>query len=173
MDIGSRLSARGRDRGMSSYTARLRLCDVSILISGCLSSDFSKGSAGHHARRDWIQWVVSAERAETRSKRIDSARDMLAKGKRRPCCFDRSGLYSQSLSAPSPTTRRATQGTEGGRYLGILLRARGTLPRCSTAEWPIARSYNSAGRHALPPAPEDGCHIATSAYQRHPSLRIE
>ena len=25
------------------------------------------------ARRDWIQWIVSAKREETRSKRIDSA----------------------------------------------------------------------------------------------------
>lgn len=25
---------------------------------------------------------------------------MLAKGKKRPCCFDRSGMYSKSLAAP-------------------------------------------------------------------------
>ena len=29
-----------------------------------------------------------------------SACDMLAKGKRRPCCFDRSGMYAKSLSCP-------------------------------------------------------------------------
>ena len=46
------------------------------------------------ARRDWIQWIVSAKQAETRARRIRTACDMLAKGKRRPCCFDRSGFYS-------------------------------------------------------------------------------
>jgi hypothetical protein len=52
------------------------------------------------ARRDWIHWIVSGKRAETRVKRIETACDMLAKGKRRPCCFDRSGMYSKSLSCP-------------------------------------------------------------------------
>ena len=52
------------------------------------------------ARRDWIQWIVSAKQAETRARRIRNACDMLAKGKRRPCCFDRSGMYDKSLSCP-------------------------------------------------------------------------
>ncbi len=52
------------------------------------------------ARRDWIQWIVSAKRKETRFKRIESACEMLAAGKRRPCCFDRSGMYAKSLSCP-------------------------------------------------------------------------
>jgi len=52
------------------------------------------------ARRDWIHWIVSAKQAETRARRIASACDMLAKGKRRPCCFDRSGMYAKSLSCP-------------------------------------------------------------------------
>ncbi len=52
------------------------------------------------ARRDWIQWIESAKREETRLKRIEDGCDMLARGKRRPCCFDRSGMYSKSLSCP-------------------------------------------------------------------------
>jgi hypothetical protein len=52
------------------------------------------------ARRDWIHWIVSARQAETRARRIRTACDMLAKGKRRPCCFDRSGMYAKSLSWP-------------------------------------------------------------------------
>lgn len=52
------------------------------------------------ARRDFIHWIVSPKRAETRVKRIATACDMLAKGKRRPCCFDRSGMYDKSLSCP-------------------------------------------------------------------------
>lgn len=53
------------------------------------------------ARRDWVQWITSGKRAETRLKRIETACDMLAKGKRRPCCFDRSGMYGKSLSCPA------------------------------------------------------------------------
>lgn len=52
------------------------------------------------ARRDWIFWIVSGKKADTRIKRIASACDMLASGKRRACCFDRSGMYSKSLGAP-------------------------------------------------------------------------
>jgi hypothetical protein len=52
------------------------------------------------ARRDWIAWITSAKRSETRARRIDNACDMLAAGKRRVCCFDRSGFYSKALGAP-------------------------------------------------------------------------
>ncbi len=52
------------------------------------------------ARRDWIHWIVSPKRPETRVRRVETACSMLAAGKRRACCFDRSGFYSKSLSAP-------------------------------------------------------------------------
>jgi uncharacterized protein YdeI (YjbR/CyaY-like superfamily) len=52
------------------------------------------------ARRDWIHWITSAKRAETRARRVANACDMLAAGKRRVCCFDRSGIYSGALGAP-------------------------------------------------------------------------
>ena len=52
------------------------------------------------ARRDWVHWIVSPKQAETRARRVANACSMLAAGKRRVCCFDRSGFYSKSLSAP-------------------------------------------------------------------------
>lgn len=52
------------------------------------------------ARRDFIQWITSAKQAATREKRLGVACDMLAKGKRRPCCFDKSGMYGKSMSCP-------------------------------------------------------------------------
>lgn len=52
------------------------------------------------ARRDWIHWITSAKQPETRTRRVRNACSMLAAGKRRPCCFDRSGFYDKSLSAP-------------------------------------------------------------------------
>ena len=52
------------------------------------------------ARRDWIHWIDSAKQAETRARRIRNGCDMLASGKKRVCCFDRSGYYSKEFSAP-------------------------------------------------------------------------
>jgi hypothetical protein len=52
------------------------------------------------ARRDWIFWIVSGKKAETRLKRIEVAISKLSAGNRRPCCFDRSGMYDKSLSCP-------------------------------------------------------------------------
>jgi hypothetical protein len=53
-----------------------------------------------NARRDWIHWITSAKQPETRTRRVKNACSMLVAGKRRVCCFDRSGFYSKSLSAP-------------------------------------------------------------------------
>ncbi len=39
------------------------------------------------ARRDFISWIDSAKQAETRTRRVERACDMLASGKRRPCCY--------------------------------------------------------------------------------------
>jgi hypothetical protein len=52
------------------------------------------------ARRDWVLWIISAKQAETRARRISNACEMIAGGKRRVCCFDRSGFYSKSFGAP-------------------------------------------------------------------------
>ena len=52
-------------------------------------------AAAPAARAAW-----SAKLAETRVRRIRNACEMLAAGKRRVCCFDRSGFYSRSLGAP-------------------------------------------------------------------------
>jgi uncharacterized protein YdeI (YjbR/CyaY-like superfamily) len=57
-----------------------------------------------NARRDWIHWIISAKQEETRTRRIENACSMLAAGKRRVCCFDRSGFYSKSMSAPKAAT---------------------------------------------------------------------
>jgi uncharacterized protein YdeI (YjbR/CyaY-like superfamily) len=57
-----------------------------------------------NGRRDWIHWISSARQQETRARRIKNACSMLAAGKRRVCCFDRSGFYSKSLSVPKAAT---------------------------------------------------------------------
>jgi len=39
------------------------------------------------ARNEWICWVESAKKIETRRKRIDWGCESLSEGKRRPCCW--------------------------------------------------------------------------------------
>ena len=39
------------------------------------------------ARNEWICWIESAKKLETRRKRIEWGRENLADGKRRPCCW--------------------------------------------------------------------------------------
>jgi uncharacterized protein YdeI (YjbR/CyaY-like superfamily) len=39
------------------------------------------------ARRDFLSWIAAAKQPETRRRRIERACDMLAAGKRRPCCY--------------------------------------------------------------------------------------
>ena len=56
------------------------------------------------ARKDWIHWIMSSKQPETRARRVRNACAMLAGGKRRVCCFDRSGFYSKSFSAPKAAT---------------------------------------------------------------------
>ena len=39
------------------------------------------------ARNEWICWVESAKKSQTRTKRIDWGCENLEAGKRRPCCW--------------------------------------------------------------------------------------
>ncbi len=39
------------------------------------------------ARNEWICWVTSGKKAETRSIRIEKALSKLSGGMRRPCCW--------------------------------------------------------------------------------------
>lgn len=39
------------------------------------------------ARNEWICWVTSAKKEETRAKRINVGLSKMRKGMRRPCCW--------------------------------------------------------------------------------------
>jgi uncharacterized protein YdeI (YjbR/CyaY-like superfamily) len=39
------------------------------------------------ARNEWICWVTSVKKAETRAHHVKRAIEELVKGKRRPCCW--------------------------------------------------------------------------------------
>ncbi len=39
------------------------------------------------ARNEWICWVISVKKEETRKNHIERVKEDLLKGKRRPCCW--------------------------------------------------------------------------------------
>src|SRR5437879_5384092 len=59
------------------------------------------------ARRDFISWIESAKQPQTRSRRIERTPDMLAAGKRRPCCYAvvPLNLYKALAAAPKAKAR--------------------------------------------------------------------
>jgi hypothetical protein len=58
------------------------------------------------ARRDWITRSPPASSQRDPRAPDKNACSMFAAGKRRVCCFDRSGFYRKSLSAPKAAVRR-------------------------------------------------------------------
>ena len=55
------------------------------------------------ARRDWILWITTARKLETRGHRIEKACDMLASGKRRVCCFPGLNWLTKDQATPEET----------------------------------------------------------------------
>lgn len=50
------------------------------------------------ARWDWLRWISSTGKAETRANRIEVAFSKLKHGTRRPCCFNRTLCTEQYVS---------------------------------------------------------------------------
>lgn len=67
--------------------------DVPNDIKKALAIHKQAGSLWHEitpmARWEWIRWIRSTGKQETRQKRIGVACDKLKKGERRPCCWNR------------------------------------------------------------------------------------
>ena len=102
---GSRRHRHARDHtdGRGAGTERARLPAQGACRQPRREGDVDR----HQARRATrlaqvahVGWITSGKTAETRDRRIATACDMLASGKRRACCFDRSGVYSKAFSAP-------------------------------------------------------------------------
>ena len=56
-----------------------------ISVSPALKKAWEEGTL--LARNEWICWITSAKKAETRSHRIKRMIKELVEGKRRPCCW--------------------------------------------------------------------------------------
>lgn len=57
------------------------------------------------ARRDWLSWIDLAKQPETRRRRIERACNMLASGKRRPCCFSVVPINLYKALADNPVAK--------------------------------------------------------------------
>jgi hypothetical protein len=55
------------------------------------------------ARREWIRWVISPKQEVTRAHHIEIGMDMLAHGKRRPCCFPGVNWVTKDHVTPDET----------------------------------------------------------------------
>ena len=55
------------------------------------------------ARNEWICWVISVKKDETRRQHIQRAREDLKAGKRRPCCW--MGCIHRTDKAVSPSVK--------------------------------------------------------------------
>lgn len=63
-------------------TAELRTAIESDAAAKALWTDITP-----LARNEWICWVTSAKKEETRRRRIEVGLDKMRKGMRRPCCW--------------------------------------------------------------------------------------
>jgi len=55
------------------------------------------------ARNEWICWVISVKKEETRREHIKRVRAELAEGKRRPCCW--AGCVHRTDKPMSPSQK--------------------------------------------------------------------
>lgn len=56
------------------------------------------------ARNEWICWIISVNRPETRQKHIERTVTELLEGKRRPCCWY--GCIHRTDKAVSPSVQK-------------------------------------------------------------------
>lgn len=55
------------------------------------------------ARNEWICWVISVKKAETRQQHVERVRSQLKEGSRRPCCWY--GCIHRTDKAVSPSVK--------------------------------------------------------------------
>jgi len=54
---------------------------------------------------DFISWIDAAKQPQTRKRRVERACDMLASGKRRPCCYSIVPLDLHKALAAAPAAK--------------------------------------------------------------------
>lgn len=72
---------------ISSGTVHMLPADVRRAVSVNEETIAVWNSLTPLARNEWICWVTSVKRVETRAKHLDRLVHDLERGKRRPCCW--------------------------------------------------------------------------------------
>ena len=98
--FGSRFPRRGIAARRAQYLVAVLLafatCGTTAAQEFLARQELTAVASGEGAANGLFGWDVAIDGD------IAVACDKLAKGQRRACCFDRSGMYSNSLSAPEP-----------------------------------------------------------------------
>lgn len=82
---------RWRASAMAAKISPGAIHDLPRIIENALKTSPSALAAWEDitalARNEWICWIMSAKKEETRKKRLFIAIEQLSSGKRRPCCW--------------------------------------------------------------------------------------
>ncbi len=74
-------------KGISSGVVHKIPADLEKAIVSIKKAEITWEDITPLARNEWICWVESAKKTETREHRIKRVRNELIEGKRRPCCW--------------------------------------------------------------------------------------
>lgn len=77
--------------------------DLIVALNGSLRSLQVWESLTPIARNEWICWIDSVKKSETRAEHVKRAIHQLADGKRRPCCWY--GCVHRTDKAVSPSVQ--------------------------------------------------------------------
>jgi uncharacterized protein YdeI (YjbR/CyaY-like superfamily) len=61
--------------------------DLRVILAGSAAAGAAWEAITPLARNEWLCWIESAKKPETRARRLLRTRDELLEGKRRPCCW--------------------------------------------------------------------------------------
>jgi uncharacterized protein YdeI (YjbR/CyaY-like superfamily) len=62
--------------------------DFKLALSKNAKAKDTWESTTDNAKKNWICWIISPNKIETRKKRIEVGLSKLSSGMKRPCCFE-------------------------------------------------------------------------------------
>ena len=74
-------------KGISAATVHKMPTDLRKVLTSSPAARAAWEDITPLARNEWICWIESAKKAETRRLHIERTRTELKEGKRRPCCW--------------------------------------------------------------------------------------
>ena len=74
-------------KGISTNAVHRVPADLRKVLTSDLATRAAWEDITPLARNEWICWIISVKKPETRRKHIERTRDELIAGQRRPCCW--------------------------------------------------------------------------------------